>query len=93
MKIKLFYVHNNDGSGQSAERWTLNGNTSTVYGFKTILNEVELEIPNSWEVNETLDMIYDENGDYIYYMELSSMNEIKIATNTFPYVKTIWKGE
>ena len=85
-------MQNNDSSGQIGERWTLNGSTHTVYGYKAIMNEAEIEIPDSWSVNYTLDMIYDENGNYTYYMELSNINEIKIATNNYPYVKTMWKG-
>lgn len=91
MRIKLFYVQNNDGSGQICNRWTLNGDTSTIYGYKAIMNEAEIEVPDTWTIDHTLDMIYDENGNYTYYMELSNINEIKIATNNYPYVKTIWK--
>lgn len=94
MKIKLHYNQFSNGGAVDLEKWSLIPSEEMQYNpFRQCetLKTVEIEIPDTWEIDKECDMIFNESGN-TYYQKLSkNWNEIKVATNNYPYYKTIWK--
>ena len=63
----------------------------TSTSTRETLETAEIEIPDTWEIDEKRDMIFDEKGNSVYFMEFSDWDKIKVATDKFPYYKTLWK--
>lgn len=95
MKIKLHYNQFSNGGAVDHEKWSLIPSEEMQYNpFRQCetLKTIEIEIPDTWEIDKDRDMIFEETGNSIYYQEMSkNQNEIKVATNNYPYCKTIWR--
>lgn len=94
MKINLYYNQFANGGAVDVEKWSLIPDEEMEYNtFRSCetLETVEIEIPDKWEINREADMIFDEKGNSVYFMELSDWDKIRVATDKFPYYKTLWK--
>lgn len=93
MKIKLHYNQFSSGGAVDREKWSLISqdemNYDPFWSCET-LRTVEIEIPDTWEVDKERDMIFDERGYSTCYQELSkNWDKITVGTYKFPYYKTI----
>lgn len=95
MKIELYYNQFSSGGAVDYEKWSVlkDEEINMTYGSVQTLRTAEIEIPDNWTIDKDLDVIYNEEGTSIMFQELTKndWNKIQIATEEYPYYKTIWK--
>lgn len=69
-KIKLFYNQRTQGGAVNWEKWQASNieNEKFSYGSGECLKQIEIEIPDTWEVKKDMfeqNQIYDGNGNAI----------------------------